>query len=156
MTTDDGKVHLAPEALLAQTAKLEADFEKERRDRRRLKLITKRAITTHNSWTHNLEEFVSGDKNSNYLYMHPDDADVRGLSHDDPVRIFNDLGEVHCPLAITTDIRPGTVSMAKGLWRKSTYNGSTTNALVPDSLTDLGAGACFNDARVQVALLGRH
>ena len=45
---------------------------------------------------------------------------------------------------------------AEGLWRKSTYNGSTSNALVPDTLTDLGGGACFNDARVEVALLGRH
>ena len=29
-------------------------------------------------------------------------------------------------------------------------NGFTSNALVPDSLTDLGGGACFNDARVQI------
>ena len=29
----------------------------------------------------------------------------------------------------------------------------TGTALVPDTLTDLGGGACFNDARVQVALL---
>ncbi len=57
---------------------------------------------------------------------------------------------------MTTNVRPGTVSLSKGLWRKSTFNGSTSNALAPDSLTDLGAGACFNDARVQVALLGRH
>jgi len=42
------------------------------------------------------------------------------------------------------------VSLPKGLWRRSTYNGSTANALAPDSLTDLGDGACFNDARVQV------
>ena len=63
---------------------------------------------------------------------------------------------MHCPVALTQDVKPGTVSMAKGLWRKSTYNGSTPNALAPDSLTDLGGGACFNDARVQVALLGRH
>ena len=88
--------------------------------------------------------------------MHPDDAEVRGLAQDDPVRVFNDLGEVQCPVALTRDIRQGTVSLAKGLWRKSTYNGSTTNALVPDTLTDLGGGACFNDARVEVALLGRH
>jgi hypothetical protein len=47
------------------------------------------------------------------------------------------------------------VSFSKGVWRKNTYNGSTSNALVPDSLTDLGGGACFNDARVQVAVLGR-
>jgi anaerobic selenocysteine-containing dehydrogenase len=90
------------------------------------------------------------------LQMHPDDAGARGLATDDPVRVFNDLGEVHCPVALNKDIRPGTVSLPKGLWRRSTYNGSTSNALVPDSLTDLGGGACFNDARVQVASLGRH
>jgi anaerobic selenocysteine-containing dehydrogenase len=90
------------------------------------------------------------------LQMHPDDAEVRGLATDDPVRVFNDLGEVHCPVALNKDIRRGTVSMPKGLWRKSTFNGSTSNALVPDSLTDLGGGACFNDARVQVASLGKH
>jgi anaerobic selenocysteine-containing dehydrogenase len=90
------------------------------------------------------------------LQMHPDDARARGLATDDPVRVFNDLGEVQCPIALNKDIRPGTVSLPKGLWRRSTYNGSTSNALVPDSLTDLGGGACFNDARVQVASLGRH
>ena len=90
------------------------------------------------------------------LQMHPDDAKARGLATDDPVRVFNALGEVQCPVALNPEIRRGTVSMPKGLWRKSTYNGSTTNALCPDSLTDIGEGACFNDARVEVALLGRH
>ena len=90
------------------------------------------------------------------LQMHPDDAAVRGLATDDPVRVFNDLGEVQCPIALNPDLRKGTVALPKGLWRKSTFNGSTSNALVPDSLTDLGGGACFNDARVQVASLGRH
>lgn len=90
------------------------------------------------------------------LQMHPADAQARGLSTDDPVRVFNALGEVHCPVAVNKDIRRGTVALPKGLWRKSTYNGFTSNALVPDSLTDLGGGACFNDARVQVASLGRH
>ena len=90
------------------------------------------------------------------LQMHPDDARARGLATDDPVRVFNDLGEVQCPIALNPDMCRGTVSLPKGLWRKSTYNGSTSNALVPDSLTDLGGGACFNDARVEVASLGKH
>jgi anaerobic selenocysteine-containing dehydrogenase len=90
------------------------------------------------------------------LQMHPSDAAARNLSTDDPVRVFNDLGEVQVPVALNPDIKPGTVSLPKGLWRRSTYNGSTSNALCPDSLADLGGGACFNDARVQVALLGRH
>ena len=90
------------------------------------------------------------------LQMHPADAHARGLATDDPVRVFNDHGEVQVPVALNPDMRRGTVSLPKGLWRKSTYNGSTSNALVPDSLTDLGGGACFNDARVQVASLGKH
>jgi len=90
------------------------------------------------------------------LTMHPADAEARGLETDDQVRVFNALGEVHCLLAVTPAVRPGTVSLPKGLWRKSTFNGSTANALAPDTLTDIAGGACFNDARVQVASLGRH
>jgi anaerobic selenocysteine-containing dehydrogenase len=90
------------------------------------------------------------------LHLHPDDAAARSIEQGDPVRVFNNLGELHCPANLTPDVRPGTVSFSKGVWRRNTYNGSTSNALVPDTLTDLGAGACFNDARVQVALLGRH
>jgi len=90
------------------------------------------------------------------LHIHPADAGPRGISQSDAIRVFNHLGELHCPANVTADIRRGTVAFSKGVWRRNTYNGSTANALVPDSLTDLGAGACFNDARVQVALLGRH
>jgi anaerobic selenocysteine-containing dehydrogenase len=72
------------------------------------------------------------------------------------VRIFNELGEVHCEASITPEIRPGTVSLPKGLWAQSTFNGSTACALAPDTLTDIAGGACFNDARVQIELLARH
>jgi anaerobic selenocysteine-containing dehydrogenase len=84
------------------------------------------------------------------LLMHPDDAATRDLKDGDTVRVFNTLGEVRCVLQVGPWIRPGTVSLPKGLWRRHTANGYTANALVPDTLTDLGAGACFNDARVQV------
>jgi anaerobic selenocysteine-containing dehydrogenase len=87
------------------------------------------------------------------LTMHPADAETRGLVDGDMVRVFNELGEVHVALDVATSIRPGTVSLPKGLWRRSTRNGQTATALAPDSLTDIGAGACFNDARVQVASL---
>jgi anaerobic selenocysteine-containing dehydrogenase len=89
------------------------------------------------------------------LVMHPTDAMLRGLQEGDPVRVYNELGEVQCSLSIAATIREGTVSLPKGLWRKSTWNQLTGNVLVPDSLTDLGAGACFNDARVQVEYLAR-
>ncbi|MBI2187199.1 MAG: molybdopterin-dependent oxidoreductase [Acidobacteria bacterium] len=84
------------------------------------------------------------------LLMHPTDAEARGLAEGDAVRVFNRLGDVRCHLAVGAWIRPGTVSLPKGLWRKHTANGYTANVLCPDTLTDLGGGACFNDARVQV------
>jgi anaerobic selenocysteine-containing dehydrogenase len=87
------------------------------------------------------------------LLMNPEDAQERGLAEGDLVRVFNDLGEVHCTLNVAPSIRCGTVSLPKGLWRRSVRNSRTGTTLVPDTLTDLGGGACFNDARVQVASL---
>jgi anaerobic selenocysteine-containing dehydrogenase len=84
------------------------------------------------------------------LELNPDDANARGVEDGDVVRMFNELGEVRLPVRITPLVRQGTVSMPKGVWRRSIANRLTSNALVPDRLTDLGGGACFNDARVQV------
>jgi anaerobic selenocysteine-containing dehydrogenase len=84
------------------------------------------------------------------LDLNPVDARARGIDDSDLVRVFNALGEVRLTAKVTPLIRPGTVSIPKGVWRRHTENGLTSNALVPDSLSDLGGGACFNDARVQV------
>jgi anaerobic selenocysteine-containing dehydrogenase len=149
--TPDQKVHLCPEALDREAPLgLYGYLPDPATDQYPLALISPASEKTISSTMGELRE------RSAMLQMHPSDAAERGLAQDDPVRVFNDLGEVHCPVALNKDVRPGTISLPKGLWRKSTYNGFTSNALVPDSLTDLGGGACFNDARVQVALLGRH
>ena len=87
------------------------------------------------------------------LLIHPDDAGSRDIEDGADVRIFNRLGEVHCRAQIGSWIRPGTVLLPKGLWRKHTRNGYTATALAPDTLTDLGGSACFNDARVQVEVI---
>jgi anaerobic selenocysteine-containing dehydrogenase len=84
--------------------------------------------------------------------LHPEDARVRGIEDGDRVRVWNDLGEVVCPARISADVRPGVAVLPKGLWSHNSENGATANALAPDTLTDIGEGACFNDARVEVAL----
>jgi anaerobic selenocysteine-containing dehydrogenase len=88
------------------------------------------------------------------LLLHPDDARVRGIADGDSIRVYNRLGEVHCRATVGGWICPGTVSLPKGLWRRHTANGSTATALAPDTISDLGGGACFNDARVQVEKVG--
>jgi anaerobic selenocysteine-containing dehydrogenase len=85
--------------------------------------------------------------------LHPDDAGARGLRDGDRVRVWNELGEVVCPLRVDGDVRPGVAVLPKGLWSHNSENGATSNVLCPDTLTDIGEGACFNDARVEVSPL---
>ena len=85
------------------------------------------------------------------LEMHPDDARARGLRDGTIVRIWNDLGEIRLPLRITDVIRPGVVCTLKGAWLRTSDNGQTVSALAPAHHADVADGACFNDARVEVA-----
>lgn len=89
------------------------------------------------------------------LEMHPDDARARGLDSGMTVRVWNDLGEVHLPLEITDVIRPGVVCSLKGAWFKTSDNGQTVSALAPAHHADISEGACYNDARVEVAAYHR-
>jgi anaerobic selenocysteine-containing dehydrogenase len=86
--------------------------------------------------------------------MHPDDAAARGISSGASVRVFNRSGEIRCRARVSAAMRRGVVFLPKGLWGRSTDNGATATAVAPDSLTDLGGGACFNDARVEVERAG--
>lgn len=87
--------------------------------------------------------------------LHPADAHERKIADGDEVRVFNELGEVRCRTKINPELRPGVAALPKGLWARHTLNGQTANALVPDTLTDLGGGACFNDARVEIERVER-
>jgi anaerobic selenocysteine-containing dehydrogenase len=88
------------------------------------------------------------------LEMHPDDAKARGLVDGQPVRVWNDLGEVRLPLRITDDVPRGVVSSLKGAWFRTSDNVQTISALAPATHADICEGACYNDARVDVAAAG--
>ena len=78
------------------------------------------------------------------------DARLRGISTGDPVRVWNERGEVRCVAKVSADVRDGVCVLPKGLWRKHSRNGYTANALVPQAYADLAGQAAYNDARVQV------
>ncbi len=82
--------------------------------------------------------------------MHPRDAAARSIAEGDAVRVFNQLGEVVCRADLSDRLREGVVAIPKGAWRKSSRNGRTATALCPASTNEVGGGACFNDARVEV------
>lgn len=86
--------------------------------------------------------------------LHPLDAESRGIEDSTPVRVFSASGEVFLDAKIDETISPGVASIPKGIWMKHTRNARTSNALCPDSLSDIGAGACFNDTRVEIEAVG--
>ncbi|HXE79177.1 MAG TPA: molybdopterin-dependent oxidoreductase [Vicinamibacterales bacterium] len=143
--TNDGKVHLFPEHLDAEhPAGLYRYLPDPASPEYPLSLISPATERTISS---TLGELPRPEVR---LLMHSQDASDRGLQDGDDVRIFNALGEVRCRVHVGDWVRPGTVVLPKGLWRSATANGNTGTTLVPDTLTDIAGGACFNDARVQV------
>ncbi len=144
--TPDGKIHLCPEDLDREApGGLYGFLDNPSNPGFPLSLVSPATGKTISS---SLGQLV---KEPAAVDLHPDDAAARGLKHGAAVRVWNELGEVWCLLRVTSEVRPGVASLAKGLWARHTANGRTATALAPDDLTDLGAGACFNDARVEVA-----
>jgi anaerobic selenocysteine-containing dehydrogenase len=143
--TPDRRVHLFPDVETSAPGGLYAYQPDPGSDEHPLALISPASEKTINSTLGELRTRPAA------LLMHPRDAAARGLETGNAVRMFNAQGEVHCLVEVTDAVPAGTVSLPKGLWRRSTFNRSTANALAPATLTDLGGGACFNDARVEVA-----
>jgi len=126
VTTDDGKVHLAPEPLLADArARLDEAFRWEEAHRDELRLITKRQVTTHNSWTHNIDDFVDGHDGTNHLYMHPADAAARDLAEGDLVDVASKTATVRVPLRVSADLVRGAVALPHG-WGHQAAKGQRT------------------------------
>jgi formate dehydrogenase len=161
LVTEDGKVHLAPLALLERARGLGASWTALKASRDQLRLITKRALRTHNSWTHNLDEFVAGERSSNFLYMHPDDARKRGLSEGALVDVRSSVATVRLPMRLLDDLMPGVVALphgwghqhAKGLSVASRTTGVNVNLLAadgPDNLDPLSGMAQLTGIVVEV------
>ncbi len=94
------------------------------------------------------------------LLVHPADAGPRGLVSGGAATIRNSQGELAVTVRVTDEVRPGVVSMPKGIWRRSFAPAGTRadgaghppglNVLAPDTGDPLVNGACFNDTRVEV------
>lgn len=84
------------------------------------------------------------------LDIHPRDAEARGISDGDPIRVFNQYGEVVLAAQVGEKVRPGVVCMPQGFWKSLVEGGSTANALTRDLLTDMGRGAALHESRVEI------
>ncbi len=137
--TDDGKVQLVPPELVARASELEAAFAAERAGADGLRLITRRQVKTHNSWTHNDDAFARPGE-TNHLYLHPEDGARLGLRDGDVADVRSATGAVRVPVKWLPDLQPGTVALphgwghqhARGLRAAARTSGVNVNLLAAD------------------------
>ncbi len=87
------------------------------------------------------------------IWMHPMDAEQRGLKEGQPVRVYNDIGETVLPVQVTDRILPGVVSIKEGAWFIPDADGvnrkGCANALTTDRAAPCGA-TTYNTNQVEV------
>ncbi|WP_026695075.1 molybdopterin oxidoreductase family protein [Peribacillus kribbensis] len=101
--------------------------------------------------------FSNNDKHINLekaprLFMNKKDAEERGISHGDRVKIWNDRGSCELTASVGNDILPGAV-LSMGLWADLPGTKQLVNSLSPDRIADMGGGAVFFSGKVEAVKL---
>ncbi len=85
-----------------------------------------------------------------FVELHPLDAEARHINDGDRVRLFNERGSCELVAVITTRAREGVVVSPSVWWNKLSPGRTNVNQLTSQTLTDMGGGATFYDALVEV------
>ncbi len=85
-----------------------------------------------------------------FVHIHPKDAEVRGIRDGQAVRTFNDRGAFVARARVSDAAREGVVVGLSIWWPKMCPGGRNANAVTGQGLTDMGGGATFYDALVDV------
>ena len=133
-----------------------------------LKLITRRDAWMMNSWFRNVPRMTARPgRDSNPLFMHPDDAAARGLADGARARVWNSFGEVETTISFDPELLPGVVSMSHGWGNRGTsgmrvaqaspgVNASALQPSGPGSFEPLSSQAHMTGVPVEVeAAAGR-
>ncbi|MBM7692827.1 anaerobic selenocysteine-containing dehydrogenase [Peribacillus deserti] len=83
------------------------------------------------------------------LFIHEEDAILRGIANGDQVILWNDRGECSLQASVGQDVLPGAV-ISLGLWADFPGTKQLVNSLTPDRISDMGGGAVFFSGRVEV------
>jgi anaerobic selenocysteine-containing dehydrogenase len=111
LRTTSGMIELAPEALVADVARLHAALAEPVNGA--MTLVGRRELRSNNSWMHNLPTLVRGKERCTAL-VHPDDAERLGLVDGEEAVVRSRTGEIVVPVEVTDDVMPGVVSIPHG------------------------------------------
>jgi anaerobic selenocysteine-containing dehydrogenase len=141
LRTPSGRIELAPPAIVADVARLEAVLHE---PVPALVLVGRRDLRSNNSWMHNVEVLVKG-KPRCTLHINPDDAARVGVADGGDVRVCSRVGEIVARAEVTDRVAPGVVSLPHGwghdlpdaeLSVARAYAGVNTNLLTDGAVLD--------------------
>ncbi len=112
-----------------------------------LELITPKA---HDAMNSTFSNRAALDAETSVAWLNSLDASARGIANGDPVRLFNNRGEVRAFAAVDGRTAPGVVAVPAVRWPKNSQARAGVNTLISDRLTDLGGGATFYSCLIQV------
>lgn len=111
-------------------------------------LLARKADNFLNSTFANLPGIRAMEKPA-LLEIHPSDAESRDIREGQPVRVYNDRGEIRLTAKLTDSVRPGVLG-ARLDWAKNGSQGININVLTSERLTDMGGGPTFYSVLVNV------
>jgi anaerobic selenocysteine-containing dehydrogenase len=87
------------------------------------------------------------------VILNADDAEARGIDEGQPVRVFNERGEIQAVARIGSGdlVARGVAVCSVGQWRKLNAGAATVNAINRTAFGDMGNNPTFSDTRVEVA-----
>ncbi|HVW34216.1 MAG TPA: molybdopterin-dependent oxidoreductase [Acidimicrobiia bacterium] len=161
LKTPDHRVQLADPRIVGELQRLEAESFDLDPDYP-LRLIGMRETRSHNSWMHNAPKLMPEGR-QHALHMHPGDAGALGLTDGATVTVTSRSGKVEVGLAVSDEMRPGTVALPHGWghhggWRRANAaGGCNSNLLASADLEDLerlAAMSVLNAIPVRVEPVG--
>lgn len=84
------------------------------------------------------------------IYLSPVDAERLGLSHEQPVRVFNQTGEVNLIALINDSVLPKTVFSYKGRWPSLEHDGQSVNFVHTAQKADMGESTSVHGTLVNI------
>lgn len=112
LQTNEGTVQLAAQAYLDDLERLDKEaFQEE--DSFPFKMIGRRILRQHNTWTHNSPRLSKG-RNDCTLMIHPEDAAGLALNAGEIIRVRSRVGQINVPIDITDEMMQGVVSLPQG------------------------------------------
>jgi anaerobic dimethyl sulfoxide reductase subunit A len=116
-----------------------------------LRLVTPKSRARTHSIHGNQPVLSRADRDD--VWLHPDDAAMRGVTDGQRVRVFNDRGSTLIAARVTDRVAPGVVSIKEGAWFSLDERGRDTrgcsNLLTPDRSSPAGATP-FNSCFVEI------